>query len=176
MTHTYVMKQCLRVCNDGLERATTKRFINCLSSGWLKKMKNTNACLCMVIVTGVAMTLGCGSNADIPELGRVSGTVTLDGQPLPEATVSFNPVENGRSSMATTDSQGHYELSYTLESKGALIGQYNVHVSTFQQGGDDPGDPPGVPEKVPQKYNKPGLLVKDVLAGTNVINIELTSK
>lgn len=119
--------------------------------------------------------VGC-AKSDRPELGTVSGTVTLDGKPLPEANIAFTPVDGGRTSMAVTDSEGKYELKYTTDAKGAKIGEHHVRVSTFQQGGDEPDSPKGVPEKVPAKYQKSGTIKEEVTAGPNTIDIELTSK
>ena len=45
--------------------------------------------------------VGC-SRSDRPAIGSVSGTVTLDGVPLPAALVVFTPDGPGRSAVATT--------------------------------------------------------------------------
>ena len=124
---------------------------------------------------GIVLIAGC-TKSDRPQLGIVTGTVKLDGEPLPEAMISFSPVEGGRTSTAVTDSEGKYELNYTTDAKGARIGEHHVRVSTFQQGGDEPDSPQGVPEKVPAKYQKAGSLQEEVGAGENTIDLELTSK
>ncbi len=118
---------------------------------------------------------GCGQKNDRPPLGLVKGTVTLDGEPLAEANVSFSPKEGGRTSTAVTNDSGEYELKYTTTAKGAKIGEHTIRVSTFQQGGDEPDSPPGVPEKVPKKYEKEPI-TQDVATGENTIDIELSSK
>jgi len=116
---------------------------------------------------------GCGKS-DQPPLGKVKGTVTLDGEPLADANVSFAPVEGGRTSTAVTQSDGTYELNYTTKDKGAKIGEHTVRVSTFQHGGDEPDSPQGVPEKVPKKYEKQPI-TEEVSAGENTIDIELST-
>jgi hypothetical protein len=127
---------------------------------------------CLLVVTCLS---GCGRRSDQPPLGTVKGVVTLDGEPLAEANVTFAPTEGGRTSTAVTNSDGSYELNYTTKDKGAKVGEHTVRVSTFQQGGDEPDSPKGVPEKVPKKYDTEPL-VHDVSAGENVIDIELTTK
>jgi len=64
---------------------------------------------------------GCFSRG--PSVGRVEGTVTLDGSPLGGAKVIFTPVDGGRSSMAVTDGSGRYELEFSPRVQGALGGQ-----------------------------------------------------
>lgn len=50
-----------------------------------------------VLTAVVLFAGGCGSGVALPELGTVSGVVTLDGKPLPGVTVKFVPA-NGRTS------------------------------------------------------------------------------
>ena len=57
------------------------------------------------------MHSGCSDQApDMPELGQVHGTITLDGKPLEGVSVLFEP-ENGRPSTAITDAAGKYPVS-----------------------------------------------------------------
>lgn len=98
---------------------------------------------------------GCGGGpSDLPDLGRVSGTVTIDGEPTPDVSVMFSPVDGGRASSGVTDSSGHYDLYYNANTEGALIGQHNVHISSHVD--FDPNDPeaPMVPPEgnVPSDY------------------------
>lgn len=51
---------------------------------------------------------GCGESG--PELGTVSGFVTLDGEPLANASVGFTGVDNGPSCYGKTNAGGVYEL------------------------------------------------------------------
>ena len=119
---------------------------------------------------------GCGGRSDRPTLAPVQGSVTLDGQPLPDAEVWFDPQAGGRTSTAMTDKSGRFELLYALGEKGAIIGEHNVRISTFVQGGDEPGSTATVPERVPAKYAAPSAITKHVSEGNNTINIELDTK
>jgi len=124
----------------------------------------------------VAIALaGCGGSAQPENVGRVSGKVTLDGQPLSGAMVTFSPAKPGGSSaLSQTDTDGHYKLGYAAGIEGAEIGENRVSVSTY-----DPGDPDGDPprpkvlEKVPLKYNVNSELIREVKAGDNTIDLEL---
>jgi hypothetical protein len=113
--------------------------------------------------------VGCGGPPPGPELAPVEGTVTLDSQPLPDATVWFNPVGEGRSSTGRTDAQGRFVINYGPDKPGAMLGQHNVRITTLQQGGDEnlPDQPKSIPEKVPKNYFKDGTLTADVKAGEN---------
>ncbi|PQO37119.1 hypothetical protein C5Y96_06370 [Blastopirellula marina] len=117
---------------------------------------------------------GCGSGAGV---APVSGTVTLDGQPLANALVSFYPQEEGkRFSTGTTDASGRYELVYTNDQHGAAIGKHTVKITTATvQGEGGPARPPK--EKLPAKYNDESKLIVDVTSGSNdSTNFDLQSK
>ena len=108
----------------------------------------------------------------------VSGTVTLDGQPLANATMSFLP-DDGQlePAFARTDQQGKYTLQQTETVGGATPGSYKVRITTYEPPITE-SDPPvaGAPERVPTKYN-----IKTELAATikkvenNVIDFPLDS-
>ncbi|WP_339743638.1 carboxypeptidase-like regulatory domain-containing protein [uncultured Rubinisphaera sp.] len=106
---------------------------------------------------------GCSTpSPDQPELGTVSGIVTLDEQPLPNVLVSFTP-ETGPASYATTGEDGRYELIYLDNHKGAVIGKHTVTITT-------PTDAPTGPEykdPIPEKYNSNTTLTVEVSEGDN---------
>ncbi len=124
--------------------------------------------LCLVLSGGC----GGGGASDQPDLARVSGTVTLDGNPLADAMVRFYP-QNGRPSSGKTDSQGRYELIYLAGTKGAVIGEHEVRISTA----DDDEDPLGMQntETVPAIYNKQTKLKQVVEKKDNTIDFTLVT-
>jgi hypothetical protein len=79
-----------------------------------------------------------GTRQFVPPLGQVRGTVTINAQPLVGAQVIFYPesttMKSGdkeyriTASMGMTDASGHYELSYSDELKGAVIGPCKVQI------------------------------------------------
>lgn len=125
----------------------------------------------LVIVTLVWLA-GCGGPPH-PEVGRVTGVVTLDGQPLAEATVMFQPTE-GRASIATTDSAGKYSLIYLDGVPGAKLGAHKVIIRTEIPGED--GQPPIAKEKLPKKYHEQTELTAEVKPGSNTFDFPLTSQ
>ena len=97
------------------------------------------------------LLIGCGS-PDQPELGAVTGKVTLNDAPLSHVEVSFVP-EVGRPSYGETDNDGKYELIYIRDTKGAKIGKHKITVHSG---------------KVDNSQLKP----VEIEAGPNVINIQ----
>jgi len=125
----------------------------------------------LVALAWIASCVGCGG---YPNLGRVSGKVTLGGQPLADAVVTFSPAASGSPSSGKTDSSGSYVLLYARGVRGAEAGEHSVTISTFSAANPD-ADPPvaEVPEKVPFKYRKPGELKATVKKGSQTIDFPL---
>ncbi|GAB6186733.1 carboxypeptidase-like regulatory domain-containing protein [Thermopirellula anaerolimosa] len=154
------------------------------------------------VVVGIAalglITLGCSKGSGL-KTGSVSGTVTMNGQPVANAQVVFQPKQGGQNAVGTTDANGRYTLM-TGTDRGAIIGEHRVTV-TVQQGAEqlsgidaaDPsaaygqammaaasGRPPAGQTQgssgIPAKYADPNTsgLVFTVQAGSNTFNIELT--
>lgn len=120
----------------------------------------------------VLFSCGCSAKPkDMPELGAVTGTVTLDGKPLDKVTVVFES-ESGRSAFGSTDASGRYELLYSGNAKGAVLGPNKVVINTQLDA------PPGPEWKdpVPARYNAKSELKADVVAGKNTFDFPLESK
>jgi len=126
---------------------------------------------CFGVATTLFLIVGCGPK----DVGGVSGTVTLGGQPLDGAMITFSPTkEGGSSGVGQTDSAGYYTLSYSAGVKGAQQGENEVRITTFREAEPD-GDPsqPAVPEKVPAKYNVKTELKVEVKSGSNKLDFNL---
>lgn len=121
--------------------------------------------LAMAVCTASA---GC-SRSDRPPLGRVGGTVTLDGSPLSGALVVFVPDGPGRSAIATTDAAGRYELSFLRDIAGANVGTHSVRITTATEDR-------GGKEILPDRYHAKTELKATVKAGTNTLDFPLESK
>ena len=87
-----------------------------------------------VAIAACAAGLGGCSSDIVP----VSGRVTLDGQPLPSAIVTFQPVRDpsadpptATGSVGVTNGEGRYELQLVDPNRrGALVGEHAVTIST----------------------------------------------
>jgi hypothetical protein len=129
--------------------------------------------LAVLVVVALAVCPGCGPAGDIPDLGQVTGTVTLDGKPLAGARVLFEPQGGGAMSNGMTDSSGKYEMWYTADVKGAALGKHVVRIETPPNPDPETGE---TPPALPAKYNTESTLTADVKAGDNTVNFELTSQ
>lgn len=114
--------------------------------------------------------LGCSDS----NLGRVTGTVAIDGRPLANAMVTFKPLSGERPAAAKTDEQGRYELIYSRDANGAVLGEHVVEISTFIEIMED--DTTEItPETVPARYNVQSELSATVKRGANVFDFDLES-
>jgi hypothetical protein len=119
-------------------------------------------------------TTGCFRRG--PELAPVAGTVTLDGEPLANAQVQFQPTSHGPYSVATTNSLGQYVLEYTKDRPGAALGTHVVRITTQTTTVDESGVEIQVPQRVPARYNDRSELLREVKPGENEFNFALTSE
>jgi hypothetical protein len=122
----------------------------------------------------VFVSSGCGSSYD---LGRVSGVVRLDGEPLSGATVTFSRGE-GRMSVGTTDAAGRYTLQYTSSVAGAEPGKHTVAITSQIEAVSGEGDAAAVAgreELLPARYHTQSELRAEVKPGGNQIDFDLQS-
>ena len=108
-------------------------------------------------------------------LGRVSGTVLLDGNPVSGATIEFTP-EEGSTSYGITNSRGGYTLQYLPDRPGAVPGRHTVRITTYDWQTTDDGQKVEVPERVPVRYNQESTLTADVTTSSQTLNWELRSQ
>jgi hypothetical protein len=146
--------------------------------------------LLMVALSFLSLSLsGCGQRGDAPELGHVTGTVTLDGKPVYGTAIVFNP-DNGRPARGRTDLDGKYELTYIRKTKGAKIGHNRVEIAPNEEDEEDAeeqanaGEDTSTPKRrrardkvvIPARYNTKSELEADVKPGENVFDFKLESQ
>ena len=123
------------------------------------------AILCCLLLSA------CGSGDG---LARVKGEVTLNGEPLKDATVQFQPTaEEGSASSGRTDAEGRYELMFTFDQRGAMPGEHTVRITTAETYFEDDGKEREREERVPPKYNRQTTLKETVKPGKNTIDFDL---
>lgn len=154
-------------------------------------MKTNYHRLLTVTFSIVSLSLwGCGSGSDRPELGQVTGIITMDGEPLSGIAVVFSP-DDGRPARGKTDAQGRYKLTYIGQTPGAKVGHHRVEIAPNEEGEDEEeleaanageetstAKPQSKPKKlkVPARYNTNSILEADVKPGENVFDFSLESK
>jgi len=112
--------------------------------------------------------------------------VTLDGQPLVGANVTFMPVETtpGQGGTGTTDTAGKYEVTHFRAGKGAEPGAYRVVISklVMQDGSPIPAGQSAAElltkDAVPREYSdyNATTLKATVEAGGKPIDFALKSR
>ena len=135
----------------------------------------------LLVATGLS---GCGAGR--PATVPVSGSVTLDGQPVAAATVLFQPV-SGVPGRAITAADGSFTLTSFTEGDGAVVGRHHVAVSKLSLSRvaiDDAGvSGPGIAGEAketwhtPKRYATPaesGLEI-EVEEGMGPVSLELSS-
>lgn len=122
--------------------------------------------------------LGCGSD-EFP-FAPVSGVVELNGEPLADAWVGFDPmaksggVAAGKSSYARTDAEGRFELASIDDRKGAVVGPHRVWIRTFKT---DKNGKIIRQESLPRNFNDETTLIFEVpQEGTVNANFQLEPK
>jgi hypothetical protein len=139
----------------------------------------------LLVGCALVLALGCDSKQ---KLAPVSGKVTLDGKPLANVMVSFQPVAKegetvaGVGSTGKTDENGEFTLTAANGQKGAMVGKHRVVVSKVEEQvgtGDERPPRGGWPQKdkIPAKYNSESKETFDVTSGgTTTANFQLTSQ
>ncbi len=131
-----------------------------------------------------AAITGCGGS-DF-EIVPVSGIVTLDGEPVPDAQLTFQPIadpdsektEAGSGSYGTTDENGRYTLKTVVpDGPGAVVGRHNVMISTAQMRSQNDDAGWLTKDIIPAHYRDgQATLWIDISGPTDQANFELTSK
>ncbi len=123
--------------------------------------------LCLLLGI-IILICGCGSG---PKLVQVTGTITLDGKPLENASVHFTFSDQPRPAAGRTDASGKYVLSYSNR-PGAPLGSCKVTIS--KQGrvaGEDRNQ-----ELIPSRYNSNTQLQFEITKkGPNEFSLDLDS-
>jgi hypothetical protein len=125
----------------------------------------------------MAAVAGCSRRrGEMPPLGQVSGVVSLDGQPLPRASVAFVPYARGSASYGFTNDAGRYTLEYGLKLPGAVVGRHRVEIRTGGEGRDKDGNFVETAEQLPAKYHLKSELTATVVPESNEIDFQLGSR
>lgn len=125
--------------------------------------------LILAIVCFSIVVAGCGArNERQRTLVRVSGTVTLNGEPVSGALVVYSPVTDGHpAAQGTTDENGTYRLTTFDTNDGVPPGKYKILVTkktmtnsmTAQESREyfsTSGEAPPIPEfhnELPEQYS-----------------------
>lgn len=117
-----------------------------------------------------AVTSGCGRR----DMGRVSGTLTFQGKPVPKGIVKFTP-KGHPAGAGETDDAGRFVLNTLQKGDGAFQGACVVTVvpvAEFEEGSIAPKPRPDIPNKYRDYSTTP--FKADVVAGKeNVFTFDM---
>lgn len=128
---------------------------------------------CWIAISCAVLVTACGCSGD-SSTGELSGRVTLDGQPLDNAQIRFQPIDglapttggsitNGQYSVRLPVTKHRVEISATRMPAGKAV---EKHSSVDIQ----------ITQLVPAKYNTSSELTVDVKPGKNEQQFELKSR
>lgn len=136
-------------------------------------------CVSPILVTALvaALVAGCGHGG--PQMGSVKGKVTLDGQPIAQAVVTFAPLDGGPASSGMTAEDGTYRIACPL-GEGAVVGKHRISIRSqppvpamagqvpdeddpnYNPAWDASARAPAFVERIPERYNTNSDLVREV--------------
>lgn len=126
------------------------------------------------------LLMGCGGS-DRADTVAVTGVVTVDGNPIENASVTFTP-EAGRSATGTTDSEGKFKLTTYESDDGAIVGKHQISIAFSPSSDDVPSNDPAEMKKaknknpIPEKYGSAstsGLAEEVKASGENHFELKL---
>jgi hypothetical protein len=125
-----------------------------------------------LLVLSIVVALGCSDS----NLGVVTGTVKVDGEPAKNGSIAFFPVDGKSSTAGAPIVDGKYTAEVpTGETKieirvSKVVGQKRLY--------ETPDSPiqPILAEVLPPRYNNESELSMDVQPGENVKHFDLKSK
>lgn len=123
---------------------------------------------CGLVALALLMVIGCG-----PSATTVSGTITLDGEPLPAAAIMFYPAAgDGPTSHAFTDATGQFSAKIFPK-------KTSVTVSLYKLTGEVRDGEPVAEQAVPAQYvdRETTILIIEPVEGKNTVcDFALTTK
>jgi hypothetical protein len=134
--------------------------------------------LCLpALAAGFLFLIGCAGNS-----AEVSGTVLLDGEPIPEGSITFIPVEGTTGpGVGAVITNGQYHIP---SNKGVTVGKNRVELRAFKNTGRKVQDPTGkrgtmTDERIPAfppEYNDKSEIVRDIQKGANTVDFDVKTK
>lgn len=141
--------------------------------------------LLAVVMFVVIAAGGCGNDpnaqGDLLPRRAITGTVSLDGKPLPEGKIQFSPADSTPNLVTVVGEikDGKFTID---RAQGPVPGKYRVAISGIPTFKIRPDEEPGTapkrrPEPVPASYNTKTTLMQEITADTpKVFDFALVGK
>ena len=133
-------------------------------------------------LTLVALAAAVGCDTRPYRLAPVSGSITLDGEPLAGVVINLQPMTQGGEppgpgSTGKCDADGRYTLETLHGEPGAVVGTHRVRIYGPKAEAVPQGDvdTPGTQEIIPARYNYESRVTLEVPQdGVDAANYELS--
>jgi hypothetical protein len=129
----------------------------------------------VLFVLLACVTVGCGSGSDGPPTYSVTGTVTVDGQPLKTGDIRFDPEVAGMAPDAAVITDGKFSLRAKTGKKRVVITATRDVPGQTKKGAMGE-DIPVTEDFIPARYNTSTELIETVTTGTNSFKFDLVTK
>jgi len=122
---------------------------------------------------GLIVCFGCSGSRDenLPPTISVTGVVTYQGKPVPDASIMFYPTQGRKPATGKADASGKFELSTFGKNDGVLAGEHKVTVNAYETTSEGVSMKSAIPVKYTTPSNTP--LVVNVSESDNEIKLEL---
>jgi hypothetical protein len=109
----------------------------------------------------------------LPDLGKVTGTVTYNGKPVANAMVRFIPLDTdgtelkghkATTAIGLTDANGRFTMLYVKDTPGAAVGPNKISIEATDSKGH---------QIFPPEYNRNSTLTRDVQSGSNDFKLDI---
>jgi hypothetical protein len=111
--------------------------------------------------------VGCGKSG--PQVATVHGRVTLDGRPLANSDVAFQPDGAQRASGGRTDADGLFRLVFKRGQPGAIVGEHTVRISVSREIVKNP-------PIIAKQFDTQSKLRREVKSGDNEFDFDVTTE
>jgi hypothetical protein len=122
---------------------------------------------CTIVVAFLVFIAGCGGSG--PRVAPVHGRITLDGQPLANADIKFQPDGPERPSVGRSNAEGNYDLMFKRGQPGAVVGMHTVRIWV------SPDIVPN-PPIIAARFDSKSELRKEVKPGDNPFDFDVTTE
>lgn len=131
----------------------------------------------LVIITSATFIMGCGGGEEGPKLFPVTGTVTLDGEPVPDASILFKDPTGKNKSYFASVKDGAYSTKMEAGKRKVLITANRQSKDKMVDNAAGTGKEPAMEQYLPAIYNEKSTLEIDVVSGgENQFPFDLKSK
>jgi hypothetical protein len=112
---------------------------------------------------------GCSSS----KIGEIEGRVLLDGEPAKQLQVMYRRIGGGGDGLGVTGPDGRYVLYHGRGKRDFPVGEYTIAIAPLEAEGGERSK-----LRLPKTITDPeqSTLKKTVNAGSNVIDLEISSK